>query len=54
MNPWQASRRMKEGHGTYEEVVVHVSSDDHIAGDIAVKHAGLIYASCALHVLTLA
>ncbi len=37
MNPWQASRRMKEGHGSYEEVVVHVSHDDHIAGDPALR-----------------
>lgn len=38
LNSWQASRRMKAGRGDYEEVVVHLSFDEHISGALrAVK-----------------
>ena len=34
LNSWQASRRIKDGRGSYEEVVVHISTDEHITGEL--------------------
>ena len=33
LNAWQASKRLKDGRGSLQEVVVPLSHDGHLAGD---------------------
>ena len=32
LNWWQASRRMKAGHGAFEQIDVQLSFDEHVSG----------------------
>ena len=36
LNPWQASKRLKDGRGTLQEVVVPLSHDTHLSGDLGI------------------
>ena len=43
LNPWQASKRLKDGRGTLQEVVVPLSHDTHLSGEpgsLAAVHRG--------------
>jgi hypothetical protein len=51
LNPWQASKRLKDGRGTLQEVVVPLSHDAHLSGDpssLAAVHRAWSYSGISL------